>query len=68
MVRVVRKEGTLGAGVGGNRSSGMDGSMSFSLCVSACIREACHIKACQNAPLQLLAWVCMWFLTLGCIL
>ena len=26
MVRVVGKEGVLGAGVGGNRSSGMDGS------------------------------------------
>ena len=26
MVRVVRKEGALGAGVGGNCSSGMDGS------------------------------------------
>ena len=26
MVRVMGKEGALGAGVGGNRSSGMDGS------------------------------------------
>ena len=48
MVRVVGKEGALGAGAGGKCTSGMDGSKFFYITLYTCLQMFIHVHTCLH--------------------